>query len=62
MSEVLWRELIRVGKFLGSLVFVSCMAIMLFVLIGLALGSHWIISLVGFIGWLYVFARSEGKA
>jgi hypothetical protein len=59
MSEVLWRELIRVGKFLGSLVFVSCMAIMLFVLIGLALGDHWIISLVGFIGWLYVFARSE---
>jgi hypothetical protein len=61
MSEVLWRELIRVGKFLGSLVFVSCMAIMLFVLIGLALGGHWIISLVGFIGWLYMFERSEGR-
>jgi hypothetical protein len=61
MSEVLWRELIRFCRFLGSLVFVTCMAIMLFVLIGLALGDHWIISLVGFIGWLYLFKRSEGR-
>lgn len=62
MTEVLWRELIRFGRFLGSLLFAACMAAILFVLIGLALGNHMIIAFVGFVGWLYITTRSEGRA
>lgn len=62
MAEMLWREFIRLGKFLGSLLFAACMAAILFVLIGLALSNHMIIAFVGFVGWLYITTRSEGRA
>lgn len=62
MAEMLCREFIRFGKFLGSLLFAACMAAILFVLIGLVLSNHMIIAFVGFVGWLYITTRSEGRA